>query len=385
MSKFSDQAVFAAFQPYLQSEEFLGNAAYCIYKPPQLVTALVGIMPAALTSKYYVVGLTNLRLIVIRLAKRFGGSIQPAEVFAYSLDQLPEIQATSGFGAALKSGFDVSLRINDPARPFKVGFPMVGVPDNHNRGRMIADRLLSLWQQNQLSISEQTPQSEAIPGAAPLLRSVPASSLQIADSAQFNLQTRPATYVSQSSHKTLGCLGAAMLTVGAGIFQLFALVLFALLQDKTRSSQDVTAGLIGLSVLLLFPATVIVAIGICLIVRGRKKKAAAMSLQRTQATMSVTGQMPRQFPEAQPEPQPEPSLGQVTGFRTENVNSSKVLPDQPQPEEDLGQKEDARGSNCDHEWTRVVDQEGVSLRVYTTCTKCGEVMKPTKTVHYDMR
>jgi uncharacterized Zn finger protein len=56
-------------------------------------------------------------------------------------------------------------------------------------------------------------------------------------------------------------------------------------------------------------------------------------------------------------------------------------------DEDIGGdvKASANAPNCSHEWTRTVDQEGTSLRVYTKCSKCGEVMKPSKTVHHDMR
>jgi hypothetical protein len=286
MSKFNDQTVLAAFQPYLQSEEVLVNAAYCIYQPPQLLgclLSLIGWLPGllyfALLSRFYVVGLTNHNFIVLRLASRFGGNIQVAEIFGYRLDQLPETQATFGsFGTS-------ALKIKDPTKPLKVGFPSVGVPDNHQRGRMIANALLSHWQQRQLPTSEQTPQSQAIPGAAPLFRSVPAGSAPIAESVPFNLQTRPATYVPQSSHKTFGCLGAAMITVGAGIFLFCALGFLGFLLDESKTSQNVTAGLIGFSVLLLFSATVL-AIGIYLVVHGRKEKAAAVSLQRTHVSNS---------------------------------------------------------------------------------------------------
>jgi hypothetical protein len=40
---------------------------------------------------------------------------------------------------------------------------------------------------------------------------------------------------------------------------------------------------------------------------------------------------------------------------------------------------------CEHEWTRVVETEGATVRVNTKCKKCGEVMKPERTVHHDMR
>ena len=45
----------------------------------------------------------------------------------------------------------------------------------------------------------------------------------------------------------------------------------------------------------------------------------------------------------------------------------------------------ATKSQCDHEWTRVVETEGATLRVNTKCKKCGEVKKPERTVHQDMR
>ena len=292
MSKFNDQTVVAAFQPYLQSEEFLGNAAYCIKRPPELIGCLIsllGMLPdilfRSLLSKYYVVGLTNRRLIVLRLASRFGGNIRAAEVLAYSLDQLPEIQAN--FGA-----FATGLVIKDPARPFKVVFPMAGVPDNHKRGRMIANKLLSDWQQRQLRVSEEVSQPQAIRGVAPLSSSVPAGS------AHFNVQSPPVTYVPQSSHKAFGCFGAATITVGAGVFLLFAMGFLGFLLDKTKSSEDVTAGLIGLFVILLFSATLI-AIGIYLVVHGRKEKAAAVLRERTWQNRIVSEQTNSQLSQPQ--------------------------------------------------------------------------------------
>jgi len=302
MSKFNDQTVVAAFQPYLQDGEFLGNAAYCVYQPPQTLGclfALIGLLPgliyllcSALLSKFYVVGLTNHNLIVLRLASRFGENIQVAEIFGYGLDQLPEIQATFG-------SLGTALKIKDPLKPFKAVFPMAGVPDNYQRGRVIANVLLSQWQQRQFPSGELALQSAAIPGAPPLPGSVPAGSGPIAGSAQFRPQMRPTTYVPQSSHKAFGCFGAAMITVGGGIFLFFALMCLGFMLDEKKTSQDVTVGLVILSVLLLLSATPI-AIGIYLVVHGRKKKAAAMSVQRTHANTSVTVQMQGDFQNRSP-------------------------------------------------------------------------------------
>lgn len=40
---------------------------------------------------------------------------------------------------------------------------------------------------------------------------------------------------------------------------------------------------------------------------------------------------------------------------------------------------------CDHEWIRSVETSGTTLMVITKCKKCGEIMTPNKTEHFDMR
>jgi hypothetical protein len=40
---------------------------------------------------------------------------------------------------------------------------------------------------------------------------------------------------------------------------------------------------------------------------------------------------------------------------------------------------------CEHDWQRVVETQGATVLVNTKCAKCGALMPPKKTVHYDMR
>lgn len=136
MAKFTEQSVSAAFQPYLQEGEFLTNAAYGGYQSAQrhVLGCLLGPIIDAFLVKLYVVGLTNRRVLVIRLANRFGGNINAAEVRHYLFDNLPPVTATLGT-------FATELQIKDPAAPFRVNFAAVGVPNNYQRGQMIAREL----------------------------------------------------------------------------------------------------------------------------------------------------------------------------------------------------------------------------------------------------
>ena len=91
-------------------------------------------------SKAYLVGLTDRNFIVLRVSSA-SRSINVVEVFGYLLDQLPEIRTTFG------SFFGTDLEIKDPAKPFKIGFRKRGVPNNYQGGQVIANVLLSRWQQ----------------------------------------------------------------------------------------------------------------------------------------------------------------------------------------------------------------------------------------------
>jgi hypothetical protein len=105
---------FAAFTPYLEPGEQLKYVAYGIRQPNLLVTVLfLGVLARALLTKYYLVGLTDRRLIMLRFSGNVRGNITVKEIVDYRLENIPPITASSG-------RFWTNIKIFDPAKAFPI-------------------------------------------------------------------------------------------------------------------------------------------------------------------------------------------------------------------------------------------------------------------------
>lgn len=140
MARYKDEAVIAAFQPYLQPDERLINHAYGVKQPHLLViTGLValailpGVLAATLMTKYYLVGLTDRRVIVLKL-KMTGRTPQAKEMTDYPLSALPPVTAKSG-------KLFTHIAIADEETPFKAKFHRLGMKENRRHSQEMAAAL----------------------------------------------------------------------------------------------------------------------------------------------------------------------------------------------------------------------------------------------------
>ncbi len=101
--------------------------------PLFLLAILPGAIAMALLTKEYLVGLTDRRVIVLRVK---GGKAEVLEVTDYGLDETIALEAKTGKLFA-------HLTIEDEARPFQAKFHRMGAPENHEHVAEIVRALRS--------------------------------------------------------------------------------------------------------------------------------------------------------------------------------------------------------------------------------------------------
>lgn len=138
MARYKDPVVQSAFAPHLDSGETLQSWAYGVKQPSMLLmiplfalAILPGAIAVALLTKEYLVGLTDRRVLVLRVK---GGKADVQEVTAYSLDERHAAEAKAGKLFA-------HLTVEDPARPFQAKFHRLGAPNNHDHALAAARAL----------------------------------------------------------------------------------------------------------------------------------------------------------------------------------------------------------------------------------------------------
>ncbi len=126
-------------RPWIQEGEQLRHAALGVDRPPWGVESLfllLGLIPLVprirLPTRRYAVGLTNLRLLIVRLSD----DLRFVSLTPYGLDQLPPVRARPGPGTR--------IAIKDPQRPFFARFPrkVKGADDNGAQAAAIAMALV---------------------------------------------------------------------------------------------------------------------------------------------------------------------------------------------------------------------------------------------------
>ncbi|MCA8931574.1 MAG: hypothetical protein KDA49_03860 [Rhodospirillaceae bacterium] len=138
MARYKDEEVVAALQPHLADGERLVNFAYGVRQPNiwvifllMLPAILPGAIAVTLMTKEYIVGLTDRRLIALRVKRR---PPQVKEATAYDLASLPPSRARA-------LGFFTYLWIDDEAAPFRAKFHRLGMKENRRHSREMAAAL----------------------------------------------------------------------------------------------------------------------------------------------------------------------------------------------------------------------------------------------------
>ena len=139
MAAYKDEKVIEALTGYLEPGETLKHYAFGVKQPHMaliillmLLAILPGIIAVVLLTKNYLVGLTERRLIVLRV----GGKATVKEVTEYALDGLAPAESRTG-------GLFTTIRIRDEARPFVAKFHRLGMTQNREQSTAIGEALMA--------------------------------------------------------------------------------------------------------------------------------------------------------------------------------------------------------------------------------------------------
>ena len=138
MARFKDEPVRAAFEAQLQPGEQLQYYAFGVKQPNMGLVILLlclailpGVIAVALLTKEYVIGLTDRRLIVLRV----GGGVKVKEVSEYALGDLRGVKTSTG-------SLFTHIAIAGPV-PFSAKFHRMGMKTNREQAMAIAGVLSS--------------------------------------------------------------------------------------------------------------------------------------------------------------------------------------------------------------------------------------------------
>lgn len=138
MAKSKDPIIREALAPHLQSGETLVSWAYGVKQPSMLLiiplfflAILPGAIAVALLTKHYVLGLTDRRVLALRVK---GGKFEVQEVTEYGLHEALDVEASSG-------SIFAHVTVRDEARPFKAKFHRAFAPDNREHAIAAAQAL----------------------------------------------------------------------------------------------------------------------------------------------------------------------------------------------------------------------------------------------------
>lgn len=138
MARSKDPIIRDAFAPHLQPGETLQSWAYGVKQPSLLLliplfclAILPGAIAAQLLTKHFLLGLTDRRVLALRVK---GGKYEVQEVTEYGLDERLDVKASSGAVFA-------HVAVEDEARPFKAKFHRAFAPDNREHAVAAAQAL----------------------------------------------------------------------------------------------------------------------------------------------------------------------------------------------------------------------------------------------------
>lgn len=137
MARYKPELVVETLNQHLQPGETLEHYAYGVKQPHfGLIVVLIalailpGLIAVALLTKEYVIGLTDKRLIVLRVS----GKIKVKEVSEYALEGLAPVKTSTG-------GLFTHIKISDQAQPFVAKFHRMGMKENRAHAMAIGDAL----------------------------------------------------------------------------------------------------------------------------------------------------------------------------------------------------------------------------------------------------
>jgi hypothetical protein len=137
MARYTNELVVETLKEHMQPDETLEHFAYGV-KQPNIFLIIVlfalailpGVIAVALLTKEYVIGLTDKRLLVLRVK----GKIKVLEVSEYDRANLPQASAKTG-------PIFTYIRIKDEARPFAAKFHRAGMTENRPNAVAIGEAL----------------------------------------------------------------------------------------------------------------------------------------------------------------------------------------------------------------------------------------------------
>lgn len=139
MAKLDDQKIQAAFESFLNPSEELRNWAFGVKQPNivlilllLLLAILPGIIAIFFLTRNYLVGLTDSRLIVLRIKM----NAEVKEMTEYGLAALHDMDVKTSTG-----GFFTHIRIRDAEKPFVAKFHRAFSKNNRPHAMAIAQAI----------------------------------------------------------------------------------------------------------------------------------------------------------------------------------------------------------------------------------------------------
>ncbi|MCH8202528.1 MAG: hypothetical protein IH996_05440 [Proteobacteria bacterium] len=139
MAKLDDQKIQAAFEPYLNPSEELRNWAFGVKQPNivlilllLLLAILPGIIAIFFLTRNYLVGLTDSRLIVLRIKM----NAEVKEMTEYGLAALRDMGVKTSTG-----GLFTHIKIRDAEKPFVAKFHRAFSKNNRPHAMAIAEAI----------------------------------------------------------------------------------------------------------------------------------------------------------------------------------------------------------------------------------------------------
>jgi hypothetical protein len=135
MARTTDEQIAAALQPFLEPGEQILNSAYGISPPGIGMLIMTGAIGQAFFTKYYVLALTNRRLLQLQ----FKNKLRIIEIREYRHGGLPQITSKQGAIFAV-------LQLNGPEGSYKIKFHRSSMENNRERAMYIANAVASASQ-----------------------------------------------------------------------------------------------------------------------------------------------------------------------------------------------------------------------------------------------
>lgn len=143
MPKLKDEQLQDALKQHLQEDENLLHWAFGVKQPNIFLIIgllalfiLPGIIAVQMLTKNFIVGLTNKRLIVLRVISITNANIK--DKIEYNLNELKSMNVITSTGSIF-----TKIKIEDPVKPFAAKFHRAFSKDNREHSIAIAESVKS--------------------------------------------------------------------------------------------------------------------------------------------------------------------------------------------------------------------------------------------------